>query len=218
MSSKEEALRRLDNLEKNLVKELEEARGKVEILEEQMGKFMVERDRVLEANKELENKIHRLEEHIEGYRGLKDSLARFLGLAEAKSLADMKNEILDEVKKSLPNLTASSGVEGVEVTKTVPKLEVMQHRPTIKRDDSDPLGRIAILIDDGWWEERHNVKQVVEEFNNRGWSDTERKDIEGVMVEMCRLNFLSRKISTGNIMWYELTKDAKERVKKKVKE
>lgn len=160
---------------------------------------------VLERN----NRIEQLET---GYAALQKTAQEQIDRIESlKKDAEFGTKARELFQGLFPRTAPNPG--GLTADDSRPTLDINEHRPPIKADDStDLIGKLGILIRDGFFDERQTAPKIVTEFGNRGWS-ADRKDLEDVLVKMCDMKFLTRKYSTGNMFWYNLTKDAKERVR-----
>lgn len=102
---------------------------------------------------------------------------------------------------------------GTEITldQKVTSFDLKKNEEHLKTDTGALHGRILKLILEGFFEARHNRKQIVEELSNHGWVH-EDKEVDGALLELCGKGVFYRKISTGNALWYTLQPEAKERI------
>ena len=97
----------------------------------------------------------------------------------------------------------------LEVRHPVAGVEV--RKPTLAASDRDITGRILYAITQGCFDERQTLPKSVEVLSQFGWLH-ERREVEQALLQLCDLKFFTRKISSGNMFWYTITTNAKERV------
>jgi hypothetical protein len=68
------------------------------------------------------------------------------------------------------------------------------------------------LITKGFFNVRHNRKEIVTELSNHGWIHND-KEVDDALLELCQLGIFKRKISTGNVWWYTLEIDAEKLIR-----
>jgi hypothetical protein len=108
----------------------------------------------------------------------------------------------------LPTST-NSIVAAVEIRRPVTGLET--RKPTLPASDRDVTGRILYAISQGCFDERQTLPKAMEILSQFGWLH-ERREVEQALVQLCDLKFFTRKISSGNMYWYTITQDAKQRI------
>ena len=92
-----------------------------------------------------------------------------------------------------------------------PVAGVETRKPTLAANDREVTGQILYAITQGAFDERQPLSKAVEALNTFGWPH-DRNDVNQALTQLCDLKFFTRKISTGNMMWYALTPDAKARI------
>jgi len=102
-----------------------------------------------------------------------------------------------------------STVAAVEIRRPVAGLET--RKPALPASDRDVVGRVLYAISQGCFDERQTLPKALEILSQFGWSH-ERRDVEQALVQLCDLKFFTRKISSGNMFWYTITGDAKQRI------
>jgi hypothetical protein len=66
-------------------------------------------------------------------------------------------------------------------------------------------------ISQGCYDERQTLPKAVEILSEFGWLH-DRREVEQALIQLCDLKFFTRKISSGNMYWYTITTDAKQRI------
>lgn len=97
----------------------------------------------------------------------------------------------------------------VEVRRPTAGLET--RKPTLAASDRNVVGRILYAISQASFDERQTLPKALEILSQFGWLH-ERREVEQVLLQLCDLKFFTRKISSGNMNWYSLTHDAKQRI------
>lgn len=118
----------------------------------------------------------------------------------------------EKLKEKLPTAPMPSGVipTSVELEHKVAYFDFKKLEEHVKADTTTLQGRIIYLITKGFFDQRHNRKEVVTELSNHGWIHDDK--VDAALLELCQKGILYRKISTGNIFWYWLQPEAKERI------
>jgi len=129
---------------------------------------------------------------------------------------DKKVEALidQKIKEKLPMThLPPSGVipTSVELEHKVTHFDFKKPEEHVKADKTTLQGRIIYLVTKGFFNTRHNRKEVVTELSNNGWLHGD-KEVDDVLADLCQLGVFYRKISTGNVFWYTLQPEAKERI------
>jgi hypothetical protein len=110
-----------------------------------------------------------------------------------------------------PPTETTTGVipTSVELAHKVTHFDFKKAEEYVKADTTTLQGRIIYLITKGFFDTRHNRKEVVTELSNRGWIHSD-KEVDDALLELCEHGIFYRKISTGNVFWYSLTPEAKQ--------
>jgi len=133
---------------------------------------------------------------------------------------EVETKVKEEIAKipvgtiSTPVLFTDEEPKGTAISleQKVTHFELQKNEEHLKVDLSNLQGRIIFLVTKGFFDVRHNRKEVVTELSNRGWLH-DPKDVDAALLEFCSLGVFVRKMSTGNVFWYSLTDEAKERIK-----
>jgi len=102
--------------------------------------------------------------------------------------------------------------ESMVVQVRKPTLSVETRKPTLEASDRDVVGRVLYAIMQGSFDERQTLPKAVGILANFGWAH-DKREVENTLVQLCDLKFFTRKISTGNLWWFRLTPDAKNRIR-----
>jgi len=151
----------------------------------------------------------------------------------------VKGYVDEKVKEALANISAGSLIDETKIEAMVDrkvsarlteqKVEVasgviptsveLEHKVThfdfrkseehVKADTTTLQGCIIHLVTKGFFDTRHNRKEVVTELSNNGWIHGD-KEVDDALLELCQRGVFYRKISTGNVFWYSLTPEAKQ--------
>jgi hypothetical protein len=97
----------------------------------------------------------------------------------------------------------------VELEHKVTHFDFQKPEEHVKADTTTLQGRIIYLVIKGFFDTRHNRKEVVTELSNNGWIHGD-KEVDDALLELCKHGIFYRKISTGNVFWYSLTQEAKQ--------
>jgi hypothetical protein len=92
-----------------------------------------------------------------------------------------------------------------------PTADVETRKPNLQASDRDVVGRVLYAISQGQFDERQTLPKAIETLSRFGWTHA-RKEVEEALVSLCDLKFFTRKISSGNMFWYTVTPDAKQRI------
>jgi hypothetical protein len=116
-----------------------------------------------------------------------------------------------KIKEKLPVTPLPTGPipTSVELEHKVTHFDFKKPEEHVKADTTTLQGRIIYLIAKGFFEQRHNRKEIVTELSNRGWIHDD-KEVDTALLELCQKGILYRKISSGNIFWYWLQPEAKQ--------
>lgn len=147
---------------------------------------------------------------------------------EDRSTALLNDEqVKGLVEKHVKELMSNLKDVGSSANGTIPTSVELEHKVThfdfqkleehVKADTTTLQGRIIHIIIKGFFDEKHNRKQIVEELSNNGWVCND-KEVDATLLELCQLGIFKRKISTGNAFWYSLTEDARERIREEKNE
>ena len=185
----------------------EEALGELKELRKDVDAFKARK------NQELADLHKAAAETTEKYEArLKEAIFEKMKYVKAEQLITNLRELF---VGSNPTPVPNSGTgQSISASIDKPEIELTLNRPTLPADETTTIGKVALLVHDGFFDERHTASQVTEEFHNRGWMN-EKRDVEIAMLELCKTAHLYRKKSTGKMFWFQLTEDGKERVKVK---
>jgi len=131
------------------------------------------------------------------------------GISEeaVNTIVDKKlNEKLAKMPTPTGNISTTVSLEH-----KVAHFDYQAQEEHFKADTTSLQGRIVFLITKGFFDQRHNRKEVVTELSNKGWSHDD-KEVDAVLLELCQKGIFYRKISTGNVFWYTLEPEAKEHI------
>ncbi|MEM4409690.1 MAG: hypothetical protein QXI19_13210 [Candidatus Caldarchaeum sp.] len=92
-----------------------------------------------------------------------------------------------------------------------PDVQLSVRKPVLHASDRDVLGRLLYAVKKGYFDQRQTVPKAVNILSQFGWLHT-RQEVEDALVRLCDLKFMVRKKSTGNMFWYSLEPDARERI------
>jgi hypothetical protein len=133
-------------------------------------------------------------------------------------VATLNNEeitaiIEKKIREKLPTIPNSSATIPTTVTleHKITQFDFQKQEEHFKVDTTNLQGRIIFLITKGFFEQRHNRKEVTTELSNNGWTHDDR-EVDATLLELCGKGVFYRKISTGNVFWYSLQPEAKEHI------
>mgnify|MGYP001612254307 CR=1 FL=1 len=184
------------------MKSKEEALAKIKELEKALD---LKRQEAADASKAMTKTIEDYEARL---KALSESNRQ---LVKGEHLIQTLRELLVPPGAGVPN---SGTGQSISASIDKPEIELTLNRPTLPADETTTIGKVALLVHDGFFDERHTASQVTEEFHNRGWMN-EKRDVELGLLGLCKTAHLYRKKSTGKMFWFQLTEDGKERVKVK---
>lgn len=118
---------------------------------------------------------------------------------------------MQKLEGRLASGVTSQSPGGIAVTleRKITHFDLQKVQGHLKVDTDSLQGRILTLVLEGFFEERHNRKQIVVELSNHGWVH-EDKEVDAALLELCSQGVFHRKISTGSMLWYTLQPEAKE--------
>ena len=119
------------------------------------------------------------------------------------------NELIEKRISSLPVPDPNNASTSVSLTQKVTHFDLQKHEERLQVDTTSLQGRLIFLVTKGFFDARHNRKEVVTELSNNGWSH-EGKEVDAELLELCQKGVFYRKISTGNAFWFNLQLEAKE--------
>ena len=134
------------------------------------------------------------------------------------AITPVKTEVaIDETKieslieQKISQKMASPGFipTSIELEHKVTHFDFQKSEEHVKADTTTLQGRIIYLVTKGFFDTRHNRKEVVTELSNHGWIHSD-KEVDDTLLELCQHGIFYRKISTGNVFWYSLTPEAKQ--------
>jgi len=221
------------------VTELQGWKQKALELDKEVSNLTKELEKSQLLNKTLREESQRLKEEFENFKKIAKGAEAFnlaINIALEQRLNTLKQEILKESRVQIP-ATAPIDETKIETlieqkisqkmagpptettTGVIPTSVELAHKVThfdfkkaeehVKADTTTLQGRIIYLITKGFFDTRHNRKEVVTELSNRGWIHSD-KEVDDALLELCEHGIFYRKISTGNVFWYSLTPEAKQ--------
>ena len=119
------------------------------------------------------------------------------------------NELIERKLSNLPVPDPNNASTSVSLTQKVTHFDLQKHEERLQVDTTSLQGRLIFLVTKGFFDARHNRKEVVTELSNNGWSH-EGKEVDAELLELCQKGVFYRKISTGNAFWFNLQPEAKE--------
>jgi len=231
--AKAERILKLEEESKVLRNTVEQARvqhGEVENLRKEVSLLKENKIKLESDLKTAKNDIECLKKEAEVVQRLRELLS-IRGVDEKKIEAFIEQKlsvmiptnteiVIDERKiEALIDQKISEKATTAPPSGTIPTSVELEHKVThfdfkkseehIEADTTTLQGRIIYLITKGFFQQRHNRKEVVTELSNNGWIHDD-KEVDVALLELCQKGVLYRKISTGNIFWYWLTQEAKE--------
>jgi hypothetical protein len=150
---------------------------------------------------------------------VQDFIDKFRSVFEVKSVvapkAIQKPVFIQTPQMGTPmtdNLPISESQDAtVQLNIRKPDIGLAVRKPTLQASDRDVLGKILYAITQGGFDVRQTLPKAVNVLSQFGWLQ-ERTEVENALVQLCDLKFFTRKISTGNMFWYTLCPDAKQRI------
>jgi hypothetical protein len=110
-----------------------------------------------------------------------------------------------------PVMETPQEVQSFQLAVRKPDLSLQVRKPNLMASDRDVMGKVLYAITQGHFDTRQTIPKAVEILSKFGWLQ-ERKEVETALIQLCDLKFFVRGISTGNMMWYVLDKEAKQRI------
>lgn len=214
-TSKEEALKRLDELEKK-VDELAEERDNLKLAYETISAKLPEAQKVVDDLKKESKKLAgqvvdlsaekaQLERKLEGYSALDKALGQ-IKAPGGVTLEQVRAVVREEIAGIGPVVAASPG----EVSTEMPELIVNVDRPDVVAEDTSLKGGIAILLSEGYFDKQRSAGNVKTKLNSIGLENSE-KDIMSELTRFCQWRLLE---AAHTDRWlYSVAAGAKERVK-----
>jgi len=121
-------------------------------------------------------------------------------------------ELIDRKMKEMATAPSGGPVPtSVELEHTVTHFDYQKLEERLHVDTTTLEGRLIFLVMKGFFDSRHNRKEIAVELSNNGWIH-EDKEIDAALLELCAKGIFYRKISTGRLYWYNLQEGAKERI------
>lgn len=131
------------------------------------------------------------------------------GISEETLNSIVERKLNEELAK-MPTPTGNISTT-VSLEHKVVHFDYQKQEEHFKANTTDLQGRIIFLITKGYFDQRHNRKEIDTELSNSGWIH-DSKDVDNALLELCQKGIFKRKISTGNVFWYSLTDEAKEHI------
>jgi len=120
-------------------------------------------------------------------------------------------ELIDRKMKEMSAAPSGTIPTSVELEHKVTHFDYQKMEERLHADTTTLQGRLIFLITKGFFDNRHNRKEIVTELSNNGWVHGD-KEVDTTLLELCGKGIFYRKISTGNVFWFNLQEDAKERI------
>jgi len=120
-------------------------------------------------------------------------------------------ELIDRKMKEMSTAPSGTIPTSVELEHKVTHFDYQKMEERLHADTTTLQGRLIFLITKGFFDNRHNRKEIVTELSNNGWVHGD-KEVDTTLLELCGKGIFYRKISTGNVFWFNLQEDAKERI------
>ena len=207
---------------KQLYKELTALAKKQERTEVELRQITAEKEKLIQEKKEIMVTAKTGEALYSIITSVVDrKLADFKPIAistdsSAPPQVDMVkiSEMIDERIRKIPKEpTPNNGniSTSVSLEHKITHFDFDKQEEHVKANTTDLQGRIIYLITKGFFEQRHNPPEVATELANNGWIH-DKKDVSEMLVSLCQIGVLQRKIGTGNYWWYTPTPEAKERI------
>jgi hypothetical protein len=204
----------LDKEVLNLTKELEKSQLLNKTLREEGQKIKEEFENFkkiakgaeafnLAINIALEERLNTLKQEI--LKGAQVQIPPGTPIDEQKIEALIEEKLKNKIPASPQGFIPTS----VELEHKVTHFDFQKPEEHVKVDTTTLQGRIIYLITKGFFDTRHNRKEIVTELSNHGWVHND-KEVDDALTELCQKGICYRKISTGNVFWYSLTPEAKQ--------
>lgn len=156
--SKEDALRRLDQLEKNLLEKYQMEKARAEELRKDAEKLLVEKEKAYERIEEVQERIQRLENVFKEYEGFD----RFL-------ISRIEN-VVDERLKALPNIPAGVlGTSSVELEASEMRVKLSHTEEAVKMTTKTGLGKILYAVIHDLKGKPSSENEISDELQEHGW-------------------------------------------------
>jgi hypothetical protein len=200
--------------------ELKKATALIENMESALGKLRTENERLEQEKKALQLSAKAGEAlHTAITFIVDDKLKSFnptnsnpqVNTIDEKKISEIIEKKLSEIPTA--TLPSPSGPisTSVSLEHKVTHFDFQKQEEHLKADTAALQGRIIFLITKGWFDQRHNRNEVVTELSNNGWNH-DKNEVDSILLELCQKGIFYRKISTGNVFWYSLQSEAKEKI------
>jgi len=134
---------------------------------------------------------------------------------DVQKIQDLINAKVKEEIEKIPRVTtaAPSAQSGTAITleQKVTSFTLQKNEEQLKVDLEGLQGRIIFLVTKGFFDKQHSRKQIIDELSHYSWSH-EIKEVDAVLSELCQKGVFYRNIGSGNMWWYSLQSEAKERI------
>jgi hypothetical protein len=203
--------------------ELERVSSMLKKNEEKLGKTTFENQKLTQEIKELkltakvgeplllaieavvEDRINKLKQTVP------NTVAPIQPIIDQKKVYDIVDQRFNENMAKSPSSTTSTIATSVSLDHKVSHFDFNKTEEDLKVDTTTLTGRIVFLVTKGFFDARQNRKKVVIELSNNGWNHAD-KEVDDALLELCQKGIFYRKISTGNVFWYSLQSEAKEKI------
>jgi len=130
---------------------------------------------------------------------------------ESAIMKKVDDKINEKMKILTPTPNSGSIPTSVSLEHKITHFDFQKPEEHFEVDTTNLQGRIIFLVTKGFFDQRHNRKEVTTELSNNGWTHDDR-EVDATLLELCGKGIFYRKISTGNVFWYSLQPEAKEHI------
>jgi phage-related minor tail protein len=210
--TREEALKRVDELAQkvDVLKKGSDALEKraldlAKANEELKHQAGVEYDRAERLLKERD----RLQYQLDGYRDLAKALSKIRGETVSPEL------VRQIVREELPKVVGSNPapVEGVQVTESVPYLDLKVSKPWLTLDESTVEGQVTVMALRGILPEGFGFGAVMKSLEKEYSTHPRRQTVDKALDALVGKYKALERRTEGNQWVYSLRRDARSRVK-----
>jgi hypothetical protein len=152
-----------------------------------------------------------IDERMANLKPLTNMPANVPSIDESAIMKKVEDKIKEEMAMLTPTPNSGSIPTSVSLEHKVTHFDFQKPEEHFKADTTNLQGRIIFLITRGFFDQRHNRKEVVTELSNNGWVHDDR-EVDATLLELCGKGIFYRKISSGNVFWYTLQPEAKAQI------
>jgi len=138
----------------------------------------------------LQQKIQQLQESLNNLKSTRShhqvegKKAGSVGAAVSEiDREDLYQYVLDRLQREAPQL--------LSVTKTIPEIEVTVKREKLRMDTTTVKGQMAVLLSDGFFDQRKGNKEVLQELASRGWPNM-APNVSNAFKDLTQMGFLMK--------------------------